>query len=120
MSLMINGELRDEDWLKAETEGGEFVRQDQQFRNWITPDGAPGPSGEGGFSAEANRYHLYVSYACPWAHRTLIFRVLKGLEATISVDVVHPFMGPEGWSFASDFDGATGDGLYAHHHLYQN
>ena len=69
--------------------GGRFVRNEAQFRNWVTPDGAPGPSGEGGFKAEAGRYHLYVSLACPWAHRTLIFRALKGLEDVIGVSVVH-------------------------------
>lgn len=78
---------------------GSFVRKASKYRNWITPDGAPGPSGDGGFAAEPERYHLYVSYACPWAHRTLIFRALKGLERMIPISVVHPCMGPEGWSF---------------------
>ena len=81
------------------------------LRNWITRDGAPGPSGQGGYAAASGRYHLYVSYACPWAHRTLIFRELKGLVPHISVDVVHPFLGPDGWSFDTDFPGATGDRL---------
>jgi len=99
MSLMIDGELH-EDWLDSETEGGEFVRKESQFRHWVTPDGSPGPSGEGGFAAEPGRYHLYVSYACPWAHRTLILRRLKALEDIISVSVVHPHMGPRGWAFA--------------------
>ena len=71
------------------------------FRNWITADGAPGPSGEGGFAAESGRYHLYVSYACPWAHRTLIFRALKGLAPHIGVSVVHPDMLADGWTFAT-------------------
>ena len=110
MSLMVNGKLQD-DWYAAETESGEFIRQDSQFRNWVTPNGQPGPSGEGGFMAEPGRYHLYVSYACPWAHRTLIFRKLKKLEDIISVSVVHPHMGPEGWNFG-DYPGATGDHLY--------
>lgn len=78
---------------------GGFTRQPSRYRNWITPDGAPGPSGDAGFGAEPERYHLYVSYACPWAHRTLIFRALKGLERLIPISVVHPYMGPEGWSF---------------------
>jgi putative glutathione S-transferase len=78
---------------------GRFKRQDSAIRNWITPDGTPGPTGDGGFRAEPSRYHLYVSLACPWAHRTLIFRVLKGLEKAISVSVVHWFMGEQGWSF---------------------
>ncbi len=117
MSLMINGRLRD-DWFAAETETGEFIRQDSQFRNWITPDGAAGPSGRGGFRAEAGRYHLYVSYACPWAHRTLIFRALKKLEKIISVDVVHPHMGAAGWSFAA-YPAATGDSLHGFDYLHQ-
>ncbi|VAX12992.1 Glutathione S-transferase, omega [hydrothermal vent metagenome] len=87
---------------------GEFVRWKSGFRNWITLDGAPGSSGEGGFKAEPGRYHLYVSYACPWAHRTLIYRALKGLENIISVSVVHPLMPEESWTFA-DYPAATGD-----------
>ena len=117
MSLLVDGKLRT-DWFESESEGGEFVRKDSMFRNWITPDGSPGPSGEGGFPAEADRYHLYVSYACPWAHRTLIFRALKGLTDLVSVDVVHPFMGAEGWHFG-DFPGATPDSQLGAHHLHQ-
>ncbi|APZ41981.1 glutathione S-transferase family protein [Acidihalobacter ferrooxydans] len=111
MSLMIDGQLRT-DWMSHETKHGEFVRKDSQFRNWITADGSAGPSGEGGFAAAPGRYHLYVSHACPWAHRTLIVRSLKGLDDVVSVSVVHPYMGPEGWSFATDFPDATGDTLY--------
>ncbi|MFO7603507.1 MAG: glutathione S-transferase family protein, partial [Gammaproteobacteria bacterium] len=117
MSLVINGELRT-DWLDEETEAGEFVRQDSQFRHWITPDGRPGSSGEGGFAAEPGRYHLYVSYACPWAHRTLIFRKLKKLEDLITVSVVHPHMGDKGWSFAS-YPGATPDSVNGADYMYQ-
>lgn len=117
MSLMVKGKLQD-DWYDAETASGEFIRQDSQFRNWITPNGEPGPSGEGGFMAEPDRYHLYVSYACPWAHRTLIFRQLKKLQNIISVDVVHPHMGPEGWNF-EDYPGSTGDSLHHFDYLYQ-
>jgi putative glutathione S-transferase len=110
------GKLVEGTWQKRGVGGGDssgrFVRSTTSFRNWITPDGAPGPSGEGGFPAEAGRYHLYVSYACPWAHRTLIFRKLKGLEDLISVSVVHPDMLDEGWTFETDFPGATGDDLY--------
>jgi glutathionyl-hydroquinone reductase len=109
MGILKNGE-----WVvggSSTTESGDFERQPTAFRNWITPDGAAGPSGEGGFPAESGRYHLYVSLACPWAHRTLIFRALKGLEAHVSVDVVHPLMGEDGWSFDADFPGATGDRL---------
>lgn len=91
---------------------GAFKRAPMQFRNWITADGSPGPTGEGGFAAESGRYHLYVSYACPWAHRTLIFRKLKGLEDHISFDVVHPDMLDGGWSFLTDWPGATGDSLF--------
>jgi glutathionyl-hydroquinone reductase len=109
------GILRDGQWITraeyADAQDGRFRREDTKYRNWITPDGAPGPSGEGGFPAESGRYHLYVSYACPWAHRTLIFRALKGLTDHVSVDVVHPFMGEEGWTFDPDFPGATGDRL---------
>lgn len=99
MGLLINGK-----WTQDEAGGtdgtGRFQRPASVLRNWITPDGAPGPSGEGGFRAEAGRYHLYVSLACPWAHRALIFRKLKGLEGMISLSVVNWFMGEEGWSFA--------------------
>lgn len=117
MSLMQNGQLLN-DWLEAETENGEFVRQDSQFRSWVTVDGSPGPSGEGGFKAEAGRYHLYVSYACPWAQRTLIFRKLKKLDDLISFSVVHPHMGPKGWDFR-DYSGATGDTLYGYDYMHQ-
>ena len=98
---------------------GAFRRQDAGFRNWVTADGASGSSGVGGYKAESGRYHLYVSYACPWAHRTLIFRTLKGLEDHISIDVVHPDMLENGWSFATDFDGATGDRLFGSDFIYQ-
>ncbi|MEM7523353.1 MAG: glutathione S-transferase family protein [Pseudomonadota bacterium] len=79
---------------------GRFVRKPSAFRNWVTPDGAAGPSGVGGFKAEAGRYHLYISHACPWAHRTMIFRALKGLDDKISVSVVHWLMADQGWTFA--------------------
>jgi glutathionyl-hydroquinone reductase len=110
MGRLVNGEWRT-DWYDTASTGGAFVRSTTAFRNWITPDGAPGPSGEGGFPAESGRYHLYVSLACPWAHRTLIFRALKGLEDHITVDVVHPDMLEDGWTFATGFPGATGDSL---------
>ncbi len=92
MGLLINGKWQDQ-WYDTDSTGGRFVRSDAQFRSWITPDGHPGPSGTGGFRAEAGRYHLYVSLACPWAHRVLILRALKGLETMISVSVVNPYMG---------------------------
>jgi putative glutathione S-transferase len=92
----------------AKTRRGRFVRSETQFRNWITPTGEAGSSGSGGFKSEAGRYHLYVSLACPWAHRTLIFRVLKGLEGMISLSIVHWFMGENGWTFEPG-DGAIPD-----------
>lgn len=96
---------------------GEYQRKESQFRNWITPDGSAGISGSGGFKAEADRYHLFVSLACPWAHRTLVFRQLKGLENLITVSVVHPDMHDKGWSFnhneeSAKLYGTTGDDLY--------
>ncbi len=111
MGLLVDGVWKDA-WYDTDATGGRFERDKARFRNWITVDGAPGPSGEGGFPAESGRYHLYVSYACPWAHRTLIFRKLKGLEPHIGVSAVHPDMLGEGWEFRTDFDGATGDTLY--------
>jgi putative glutathione S-transferase len=96
---------------------GEYQRKASQFRHWITRDGSQGPSGQAGFKAQADRYHLYVSLACPWAHRTLIFRQLKGLQDLITVSVVHPDMHDKGWSFNHDEEsaklyGTTGDYLY--------
>ncbi|MGY9047264.1 glutathione S-transferase [Puniceibacterium antarcticum] len=111
MGLLVDGKWQDQ-WYDTKETGGKFVRSTAGFRNWITADGSAGPSGEGGFAAESGRYHLYVSYACPWAHRALIFRSLKGLQDHIGVSVVHPDMLGDGWTFAADFDGATGDTLY--------
>ncbi|KZY46610.1 glutathione-dependent reductase, partial [Roseovarius sp. HI0049] len=111
MGLLVDGEWKDKGYDTEKT-GGKFVRSETKFRNWITADGSAGPSGEGGFKAESGRYHLYVSYACPWAHRTLIFRKLKGLEDHIGVSVVHPDMLSEGWELRDDYPGATGDPLY--------
>ena len=99
MGVMIDGVWHDE-WYDTSSTGGRFVRKDSIYRNWITPDGSAGPSGHPGFAAEAGRYHLYVSLACPWAHRTLIMRALKGLEGMISVSVVNWLMGKDGWTFA--------------------
>jgi putative glutathione S-transferase len=98
MGLLVNGQWQDQ-WYDTKATDGRFVRKESAFRNWITPDGAPGPTGEGGFPAEPGRYHLYVSLACPWAHRALIMRARKGLEDAISLSVVHWHMGPEGWTF---------------------
>ena len=111
MGQLVNGEWSSE-WYDTSKSGGAFKRDTSRFRNWVTADGSAGPSGEGGFKAEAGRYHIYVSYACPWAHRTLIFRALKGLDGLIDVSVVHPEMLDDGWTFATDFDGATGDKLH--------
>ena len=99
MGLLVDGQWQNT-WYDTKSTGGRFVRKDAQFRNWVTADGSAGPSGVGGFKAEEGRYHLYVSLACPWAHRTLIFRALKGLEDMISVSVVHWYMADEGWTFA--------------------
>ncbi|TNF23267.1 MAG: glutathione S-transferase family protein [Rhodobacteraceae bacterium] len=111
MGLLIDGTWHDK-WYDTDATGGAFQRSETAYRNWITPDGAPGPSGKGGFPAESGRYHLYVSHACPWAHRTLIFRALKGLEDHIGLSVVHPDMLSDGWTFDEGFEGATGDRLY--------
>jgi putative glutathione S-transferase len=118
MGLLIDGKWEDS-WYDTKTSGGAFKRSESQFRNWITPDGSPGPSGVGGFAAETGRYHLYVSMACPWAHRTLIFRQLKGLKDHITVSVVHPDMLDQGWTFETDDHGATGDALFGSTHLHQ-
>ena len=98
MGFLVDGVWRDE-WYDTAASGGRFVRSQSRFRNWITPDGSPGPTGEGGFEAEPGRYHLYVSYACPWAHRTLIFRTLKQLERQISLSSLHWRMREDGWTF---------------------
>ena len=117
MGLLQNGQWVDQ-WYDTKSSGGRFVRKDSAFRDWVTADGAPGPTGDGGFKAEAGRYHLYVSLACPWAHRTLIFRALKGLDSMIDVSVVHWFMGKDGWTFAPG-DGATSDRLHGSEFLHQ-
>ncbi|PDS79397.1 glutathione S-transferase family protein [Rhizobium sp. L43] len=107
--MLVNGKWT-EDWqpVQAKDEKGGFVRQTSSFRNWVTPDGSAGPTGEGGFEAGAGRYHLYVAYICPWASRTLIGRKLKGLDDVISVSVVEPLLSREGWRFG-DYPGATQD-----------
>jgi putative glutathione S-transferase len=117
MGLLVDGIWQDQ-WYDTQKTGGRFVREDSQFRNWVTADGSPGPSGVGGFEAEPGRYHLYVSYACPWAHRTLVFRALKRLQNAIGVSVVDPRMGKNGWEFG-DFPGATRDELLGKSRLYE-
>ena len=118
MGLLVDGTWHDQ-WYDTKSTGGKFVRSDSQFRNWITADGSAGPSGEGGFKAESGRYHLYVSYACPWAHRALIFLKLKGLEDHIGVSAVHPDMLTKGWTFETDKHGANGDALFGYDFAHQ-
>ncbi len=108
MGLLIEGVWHDK-WYDTKKSQGAFIRADSQFRNWVTTDGSAGPSGVSGFKAETERYHLYVSLACPWAHRTLIFRALKNLEEVISVTVVDPYMLEQGWAFTGNFDSNLDD-----------
>lgn len=117
MGMLVDGVWQDA-WYDTAASAGRFVRADAQFRHWITSDGAAGPSGEAGFKAEAGRYHLYVSLACPWAHRTLIMRKLKGLEAMISVSVVHWLMREQGWTFAPG-PGVEADSVNHAEYLHQ-
>lgn len=122
MGMLVEGEWVDKGYDTAKS-GGRFERSAAAFRNWVTPDGAPGPSGEGGFAGEAGRYHLIVSLACPWAHRTLIVRRLKGLEAAIGVSVVSPDMREEGWVFRAEEEGgvpgSTAEPLFGARRLYE-
>src|SRR4029079_7737050 len=115
MGLLVDGVWHDK-WYDTKSTGGRFVRADARFRNWITADGSPGPTGEGGFKAEPGRYHLYVSLACPWAHRTLIFRKVKKLTEAIGVSVVEPRMLREGWVFNEEWP----DHLYGLNRLYED
>ncbi|KZY74902.1 glutathione-dependent reductase [Oleiphilus sp. HI0071] len=117
MGLLVEGKWQT-DWYDTKSTGGKFVRKDSSFRNWVTPDGSAGPSGSGGFEAEAGRYHLYVSYACPWAHRTLIFRELKGLQDMVTVSAVNAFMGEEGWTFYPG-EGVIPDSVNAKQRMYE-
>ncbi|MEX1033382.1 MAG: glutathione S-transferase family protein [Cellvibrionaceae bacterium] len=117
MGLLVKGEWRDQ-WYDTDGNKGKFVREEAQLRNWITASGEAGPTGKSGFKAQANRYHLYVSLACPWAHRTLIFRRLKNLEDLIDVSVVSPLMLDKGWTFSTE-EGSSGDKLYDSRFHYQ-
>ncbi|MEH6812147.1 MAG: glutathione S-transferase family protein [Motiliproteus sp.] len=117
MGLLVAGKWADR-WYDTDSNKGAFKRSESQFRHWITPDGTAGPSGEGGFKAEPGRYHLYVSLACPWAHRTLIFRALKGLQDMISVSIVDPLMAEQGWSF-SDTPQGKADSVNGADYLHQ-
>ncbi|MGB7365807.1 glutathione S-transferase family protein [Carnobacterium jeotgali] len=117
MGLLVDGKWHDQ-WYDTEGNGGRFIRQESQFRNWITADGSAGPSGEGGFKAEPGRYHLYVALACPWANRALIMRKLKGLEEMISVSVVNPLMAENGWTFEPE-EGVIPDPVIDAKFLYE-
>jgi putative glutathione S-transferase len=118
MGQLIDGKWSTQ-WYDTKSTGGKFKRSTSAFRNWVTPDGQPGPTGTGGFAAESGRYHLYVSYACPWAHRTLIFRALKGLEEHITVSSVSPKMPDEtGWAFTGEL-GSDKDELNGADYLWQ-
>ena len=115
--MLIDGQWKTQD--EFADDDGAFKRQDSSFRDWVTPDGENAPEGKKAYKAESGRYHLYVSYACPWANRALIMRRLKGLEGHIDVSVVHPYMLDKGWTFDDDFEGATGDRLYGFDRLSQ-
>ena len=117
MGLLIDGVWHDE-WYDTAATGGRFVRPEASFRNWVTADGAAGPTGTGGFPAEPDRYHLYVSLACPWAHRTLILRRLKGLEKMVSLSVVDPLMAENGWAFG-DAPGTIPDTVNGARYLHE-
>lgn len=117
MGLLIDGKWVDK-WYDTDSTQGRFVRSKSQFRHWVTADGSAGPTGDSGFQAEAGRYHLYVSLACPWAHRTLIFRALKGLEDMISVSVVNPLMREHGWTFDPD-TGVVADPIHNASYMHQ-
>lgn len=117
MGLLVDGKWKDE-WYDTKSTGGHFIRKDSQFRNWITNDGSAGPTGEAGFKAEPNRYHLYVSLACPWACRTLIMRSIKGLEDMISISVVNPLMVEHGWTFDED-EGVIADPVLNADYMHQ-
>jgi putative glutathione S-transferase len=117
MGLLVDGKWHDQ-WYDTASTGGSFVRSNAQFRNWITRDGTAGPTGRAGFKAEAGRYHLYVSLACPWANRTLILRTLKGLEDSIGLSVVNPLMAENGWTFAPG-PGVIADPVGQADYMYQ-
>ncbi|WP_301098621.1 glutathione S-transferase family protein [Otariodibacter sp.] len=117
MGLLVDGKWEDK-WYDTSATGGRFQRDIARFRNWVTADGSAGPSGVGGFKAEPNRYHLYVSLACPWAHRTLIYRKLKGLEDMISISVVNPYMASHGWTF-DEGEGVIADPIFNANYLHQ-
>ncbi len=118
MGMLQDGRWTNDTPVAPTDDKGRFQRADSGFRDWLTNDGSPGPEGQAGYRAEADRYHLYVSLACPWAHRTLVVRALKGLEELLPVTVVGPIMGECGWSFAERF-GGTGESVEGVEHLHQ-
>jgi glutathionyl-hydroquinone reductase len=117
MGLLVDGTWHDQ-WYDTAKTGGRFQRSESRFRNWVTPDGAPGPTGEGGFAAEPGRYHLTIARACPWAHRTTIFRAIKGLEDAISLSVTHWLMAENGWHF-EPAEGVVPDAVMGADYLWQ-
>lgn len=124
MGMLIDGAWREGDGAALTREmakDGNFQRTESQFRNWVTADGSPGPTGEGGYEAEPGRYHLYLAHTCPWAHRTLIFRTLKKLDNAVSVSLALPGRHPEGWSFGDDpnYPDCIPDTVNGFAHLHQ-
>ncbi|WP_318453603.1 glutathione S-transferase family protein [Photobacterium leiognathi] len=117
MGLLVDGKWHT-DWYDTKSTGGKFERKASSFRNWITKDGSAGITGEAGFKAESNRYHLYVSLACPWAHRAIIYRQLKGLDSIIPMSVVNAYMGENGWNFEAG-DGVVADPIFNAQFLHQ-
>jgi putative glutathione S-transferase len=117
MGVMIDGQWHDQ-WYDTKASGGRFIRSESQFRHWVTKNGEAGPTGIGGFKAEPGRYHLYAALACPWAHRTLIFRRLKGLVDIISVSTTHWLMGADGWTFEQG-PGVIPDPVHASSYLHE-
>lgn len=117
MGLLIDGQWSDQ-WYDTKSTDGKFVRTQAKFRNWITPNAVPNSNGIE-YLAESGRYHLFISHACPWAHRTMIFRHLKGLEDHISISAVHPDMLDKGWTFETDNSGATGDTLFGSRFMHE-
>ncbi|WP_328804998.1 glutathione S-transferase family protein [Parasphingopyxis marina] len=115
---LVNGEWRDKPPAADEIKGGAFHRLESPFRDWITPDGSPGPDGKSASAAEPGRYELYIAYSCPWASRTLAVRALKGLEDAIAVHAAEPFMGSEGWHYAQEQNGGATGPFHNHHRLY--
>lgn len=117
MGLLVDGIWQDK-WYDTGANMGKFIRSEAQFRNWITKDGSAGAVGKAGFKAEAGRYHLYISNACPWAHRVMIFRALKGLSEMIGISVVHPYMVENGWTFKAG-DGVIADSINGAEFVHQ-